>query len=103
LFDAEVTLDMTEEGLRHTFPRVGPTALLHPFQILEGPPPPPPPPTPMFSRGGLDHFALLGPSEGAFTELRRRIEAEGAADGEVRDMRNLWIMGYFDPDGAATS
>jgi hypothetical protein len=59
--------------------------------------------SPQFSRGRLDHFALLAPSEGAFTELRRRIEAEGAADGEVRDMRNFWIMGYFDPDGAATS
>jgi catechol 2,3-dioxygenase-like lactoylglutathione lyase family enzyme len=101
VFDAEVTLDMTEEGLRHTFLKVGPTTVLHPFQILEGPPPPLP--TPMFSRGRLDHFALLAPSEGAFTELRRRIEAEGAADGEVRDMRNFWIMGYFDPDGAATS
>jgi hypothetical protein len=55
----------------------------------------------MFTRGRLDHFALLAPSEGAFRELRRRIEAEGAADGDVRDMRSHWIMGYFDPDGAA--
>ena len=57
VFDAEVTLDMTEEGLRHAFLRVGPTTVLHPFQILEGPGPPPP--SPMFSRGRLDHFALL--------------------------------------------
>ena len=55
----------------------------------------------MFGRGRLDHFALLAPSEEAFRELRSRIEAEGAADGDVRDMRRLWIMGYFDPDGAA--
>jgi catechol 2,3-dioxygenase-like lactoylglutathione lyase family enzyme len=99
VFDAQVTLDMTEDGLRHTFLRVGPTTVLHPFQFLEGPAPPSP--SPMFSRGRLDHFALLAPSEEAFRELRRRIEAEGAADGEVRDMRRLWIMGYFDPDGAA--
>ena len=99
VFDAEVTLDMTEDGLRHTFLRVGPKTVLHPFQMLEGPPPPPP--APMFSRGRLDHFALLAPSEEGFRELRRRIEAEGAADGEVRDMGSLWIMGYFDPDGAA--
>jgi catechol 2,3-dioxygenase-like lactoylglutathione lyase family enzyme len=99
VFDAEVTLDMTEEGVRHAFLRVGRTTVLHPFQILEGPDPPPP--SPMFSRGRLDHFALLAPSEEAFRELRRRIEAEGAADGEVRDMRSLWIMGYLDPDGAA--
>jgi catechol 2,3-dioxygenase-like lactoylglutathione lyase family enzyme len=99
VFDAQLTLDMTEEGVRHAFLKVGPTTVLHPFQILEGPDPPPP--APMFSRGRLDHFALLAPSEDAFRELRRRIEAEGAADGDVRDMRSMWIMGYFDPDGAA--
>jgi catechol 2,3-dioxygenase-like lactoylglutathione lyase family enzyme len=99
VFGATVTLDMTEDGLRHVFLRVGPTTVLHPFQMLDGPGPPPP--SPMFSRGRLDHFALLAPSEEAFRELRRRIEAEGAADGDVRDMRRLWIMGYFDPDGAA--
>jgi catechol 2,3-dioxygenase-like lactoylglutathione lyase family enzyme len=99
VFDAEVTLEVTEEGLRHAFLKVGPTTVLHPFQLLEGPAPPPQ--SPMFRRGRLDHFALLAPSEEAFKELRRRIEAEGAADGEVRDMGGLWIMGYFDPDGAA--
>ena len=99
VFDAEVTFDMTEEGLRHAFLRVGPTTVLHPFQILEGPAPPAP--SPMFSRGRLDHFALLAPSEEAFKELRRRIVAASAVDGEVRDMGRLWIMGYLDPDGAA--
>ena len=99
VFDAETTLDMTEEGVRHSFIKVGPATVLHPFQMLEGPAPPPP--SPMFTRGRLDHFALLAPSEEAFRELRRRIEAEGAADGDVRDMGSLWIMGYFDPDGAA--
>jgi catechol 2,3-dioxygenase-like lactoylglutathione lyase family enzyme len=99
IFDAEVTLDMTEEGLRHTYLRVGPSTVLHPFQFLEGPAPPSP--SPMFRRGRLDHFALLAPSEESFRELRRRLEAEGAADGDVRDMGSLWIMGYFDPDGAA--
>jgi catechol 2,3-dioxygenase-like lactoylglutathione lyase family enzyme len=99
VFDAEVTLDMTEEGVRQAFLKVGRTTVLHPFQMLAGPGPPPP--SPMFTRGRLDHFALLAPSEEAFRELRRRIEAEGAADGDVRDMRSLWIMGYFDPDGAA--
>jgi catechol 2,3-dioxygenase-like lactoylglutathione lyase family enzyme len=99
VFDAEVTLDMTEEGLRHAFLKVGPTTVLHPFQMIDGPPVPAP--APMFSRGRLDHFALLAPSEEAFRELRRRIEAEGAADGDVRDMGRLWIMGYLDTDGAA--
>lgn len=99
VFEAEVTLDMTEEGLRHVFLKVGPTTVLHPFELLNGPGPPAP--SPMFRRGRLDHFALLAPSERAFRELRRRIEAEGSADGDVRDMGSLWIMGYVDPDGAA--
>jgi catechol 2,3-dioxygenase-like lactoylglutathione lyase family enzyme len=35
VFDAEVTLDMTEEGLRHAFLKVGSATVLHPFQILD--------------------------------------------------------------------
>jgi catechol 2,3-dioxygenase-like lactoylglutathione lyase family enzyme len=99
VFEADVTLDMTEAGLRHAFVKVGPATVLHPFQLLEGPQPPAP--APMFERGRLDHFALLAASEEAFRELRRRLEAEGAADGDVRDMGPFWIMGYLDPDGAA--
>jgi hypothetical protein len=30
VFDAEVTLEMTEEGLRHAFLKVGPTTVLRP-------------------------------------------------------------------------
>jgi catechol 2,3-dioxygenase-like lactoylglutathione lyase family enzyme len=70
VFDAEVTLDMTEDGLRHAFLRVGPKTVLHPFQMLDGPGPPPP--SPMFSRGRMDHFALLAPDEAAFRQLRQR-------------------------------
>jgi catechol 2,3-dioxygenase-like lactoylglutathione lyase family enzyme len=61
VFDAPKTLDMTEEGVRHVFIEVGPTTVLHPFQILAGPPLPPAPGE-MFQRGRLDHFALLAPS-----------------------------------------
>jgi catechol 2,3-dioxygenase-like lactoylglutathione lyase family enzyme len=98
VFDAPTTLDMTEEGVRHVFIELGPTTVLHPFQILAGPPLPAAPGT-MFERGRLDHFAVLAASEQAFRELRRRIEAEGTADGDVRDMRTAWIMGFHDPDG----
>jgi catechol 2,3-dioxygenase-like lactoylglutathione lyase family enzyme len=52
VFDAELTLDMTEDGVRHSFLKVGPTTVLHPFQMLGGPGPPPP--SPMFTRGRLD-------------------------------------------------
>jgi catechol 2,3-dioxygenase-like lactoylglutathione lyase family enzyme len=37
VFDAEVTLDMTEEGPRHASLTVGPTTVLHPFQIDDQP------------------------------------------------------------------
>jgi catechol 2,3-dioxygenase-like lactoylglutathione lyase family enzyme len=98
VFDARVTLDLTEEGVRHVFLEVGPTTVLHPFQILDGPRLPPAPGT-MFQRGRLDHFAFRAPSEEAFRELRRRLEEERAADGGVRDMKTAWIMGFHDPDG----
>jgi catechol 2,3-dioxygenase-like lactoylglutathione lyase family enzyme len=98
VFDVTRTLDMVEEGVRHIFLEIGPTTVLHPFQILEGPALPPAPAS-MFQRGRLDHFALLAPSEEGFRELRRRIEAEGAADGDVRDTRTMWIMAFHDPDG----
>jgi len=98
VFDATRTLDMIEEGVRHLFLEIGATTVLHPFQILEGPALPPAPGT-MFQRGRLDHFALLAHSEAAFRELRRRLESEGAGDGDVRDMKTMWIMGFHDPDG----
>jgi catechol 2,3-dioxygenase-like lactoylglutathione lyase family enzyme len=98
VFEAQTTLDMTEEGIRHIFLAVGATTVLHPFQILDGPAPPPAPGM-MFQRGRLDHFALSAPSEEAFREIRQRLEAEGAADGDVRDMKTMWIMGFHDPDG----
>ena len=97
VFDARRTFDETEEGVRHVFLEVGATTVLHPFQILDGPPLPPAPGA-MFGRGRLDHFALLASSEDAFRELRRRIESEGVADGNVRDMNSMWIMGFHDPD-----
>ena len=98
VLEARKTLDMSEEGVRHVFLEVGPTTVLHPFQILEGAALPPAPGT-MFRRGRLDHFALLAPSREAFREIRRRLESEGATDGDVRDMKSAWIMGFRDPDG----
>jgi catechol 2,3-dioxygenase-like lactoylglutathione lyase family enzyme len=98
VLDARKTLDMTEEGVRHVYLEVGPTTVLHPFQFLDGPTLPTAPGT-MFERGRLDHFALWATSEQAFVEIRRRVEAEGAADGDVRDMTAMWIMGFNDPDG----
>lgn len=96
IFEARVTVNLEEEGLRHTFIEVGPHTVLHPFQV---PGVEPPGHQPMFQRGRLDHFALNATSEEAFCELRRRIVAEGAGDGVVTDMGSLLSFGFTDPDG----
>ena len=98
VFEAKKTLDLTEEGFRHIFLQVGPTTVLHPFQLLDAPALPPAPGT-MFKRGRIDHFALLAPSEEAFREIRRRLESEGAAARPARDTKTAWIMDFHDPDG----
>ncbi len=96
VFDAEVKVDLEEEGLRHALIAVGPHTLLHPFQIpgIE-----PPCPQPMFQRGRLDHFALNATDEEAFRDMRRRIVAEGAGDGVVTDLGALLSTTFTDPDG----
>ena len=99
VFDVRKTLDITEEGRRHIFLQVSATTVLHPFQLLDGPPPPPAPGT-MFQRGRIDHYAFLAPSQEAFREIRRRLESEGAEDRDVRDTKSAWIMGFHDPDGS---
>lgn len=96
VFEAQVTVDLEEEGLRHAFIEVGPHTVLHPFQV---PGVEPPGHQPMFQRGRLDHFALNATSEEAFCELRRRVVAEGAGDGVVTDMGLLLSFGFTDPDG----
>jgi catechol 2,3-dioxygenase-like lactoylglutathione lyase family enzyme len=97
VFDARVTLDMEEEGLRHTFIEIGTDTVLHPFQlpgveVRQGE-------IPMFERGRIDHFGLNAASEEAFHELRRRVMAEGAGDGLVTDMGSLLSFSFTDPDG----
>ena len=95
VFDAEVVLDLEEEGLRHTFIKVGPHTVLHPFQI---PGVEPPGEQPMFQRGRLDHFAFRAASEEAFREIYRRVMAEGRDDGVVTDMGSILLFTFTDPD-----
>jgi len=96
VFDAQVTMDLEEEGLRHAFIQIGPHTVLHPFQV---PGVHPPEPRPMFQRGRLDHFALNAASEEAFRQLRRRLMLERASDGAVTDMGSLLLFSFTDPDG----
>jgi catechol 2,3-dioxygenase-like lactoylglutathione lyase family enzyme len=97
VFDARVTLDLIEAGLRHVFIEVGRSAVLHPFQIpgID----PPAETLPMFQRGRLDHFALNATSEEVFWQLRERIVAHGAGDGIVTDMGSLLLFSFSDPGG----
>src|SRR5688500_4624011 len=98
VFDAQVTMDLEEEGLRHAFIQIGPHTVLHPFQV---PGVHPPEPRPMFQRGRLDHFALNAASEEAFRDIRRRLISEGASNGDVTDMGSLLNFTFTDPDGAS--
>lgn len=98
VFDASVTLDLTEDGLRHAFIEVGPGTVLHPFEapFLEIPQGE----VPLFQRGRLDHIAFRASSEKAFWELRERLLDEQSAPREVVDMGMLLNFGFVDPDGA---
>jgi hypothetical protein len=89
---------MEEEGLRHAFIELGPTTVLHPFQIpgVEVPQGQ----VPIFTRGRLDHFALNASSEEAFRVLRQRVIAAGAGDGTVTDVGPILSLTFTDPDGA---
>src|SRR3954467_1077736 len=97
VFDARVVLDMREQHVRHVFIDLGGGFVLHPFEISgvdvpQGE-------LPMFDRGRIDHLALRADTSDAFWELRERIHAAGAGDGEVTDMGPLLSAGFVDPDG----
>jgi catechol 2,3-dioxygenase-like lactoylglutathione lyase family enzyme len=100
VFDAEVTLEMEEEGLRHALIKVGPATFLHPFQVPginvpQGD-------VPMFERGRLDHWGVNAASEDDFWELRKRVLSEdaGVEDAVISDMGSLLSFTFEDPDGA---
>lgn len=98
IFDARVTVDSEEGGLRHAFIEIGPHTVLHPFEV---PGVGVPGRQPIFQRGRLDHFALNAASEEAFREIRRRLIAEGAnatEGGLVTDMGSMLSFSFHDPD-----
>lgn len=97
VFDAEVTLDVREEGLRHAFLDLGGGFVLHPFEIpgIDAPQGE----LPIFQRGRIDHFALRAETADAFWSLRERIYHAGASDGQVTDLGPLLSAGFTDSDG----
>jgi catechol 2,3-dioxygenase-like lactoylglutathione lyase family enzyme len=97
VFDAEVRLDVREEGLRHAFLDVGAAAVLHAFSIpgnahATGMPH-------MFDRGHVDHVALDVADAETFETLRDRLVERGASDGLVTDFGSVRVIVFCDPDG----
>lgn len=98
VFDAEISLDREEApGIRLSNIEVGPLAQLNVFQIEENHEAERQ--VPMFGRGRLDHFALRAPDLEAFSEIRRRLIARGAADEFVTDFGPVLSLFFRDPDG----
>jgi catechol 2,3-dioxygenase-like lactoylglutathione lyase family enzyme len=98
VFDAHVTMDLQDEGLRHAFIEVGPHTVLHPFEVPDADVPGR---QAIFERGRMDHFGLNAASEEAFWELRRRLLEEGAGateGGQVTDMGSMLSFSFHDPD-----
>ncbi|HKU38335.1 MAG TPA: VOC family protein [Polyangiales bacterium] len=97
VFGAEVVFRESVPGLRHAILRIGSGIVLHPAEV---------PGSPdgegraeMFARGHLDHLGLNAGSREALLELRLRLMAAGATDGEISDLGPQWCLWFRDPDG----
>ena len=97
VFDAEVSLDMTEGGLRHALIDLGGGACLHPFEIQGNPHGRAS--GEVFQRGHMDHLALNVADKATFELLRARLVTAGASDGSVTDFGNMRSVWFEDPDG----
>jgi catechol 2,3-dioxygenase-like lactoylglutathione lyase family enzyme len=97
VFEAKVTLDMREDGLRHVFIDLGGGFVLHPFEIPSVDVPQGE--LPMFGRGRIDHLALRAETPEDFWTVRERIYEAGASDGQVTDLGVGLSAGFTDPDG----
>jgi catechol 2,3-dioxygenase-like lactoylglutathione lyase family enzyme len=97
VLDADLMLEMDEEGMRHAFLGIGVGAALHVFAISgnayaagsSG----------MFDRGHVDHVALNVPDVETFEKLRDRLVERGASDGLVTDFGSVRVIVFRDPDG----
>jgi catechol 2,3-dioxygenase-like lactoylglutathione lyase family enzyme len=97
VFDADVLVDMEEDGLRHAFLDLGRGASLHAFEMPDhadarGR-------NEIFTRGHLDHIAINVEDRATFEELRRRLVERGATDGTVTDFGRVRSVWFQDPDG----
>ncbi len=97
VFQLEVVFEETTPDFQHAIVRAGPSSWLHPVSLAgnaHGQALPD-----MFTRGHLDHVALLAPSPEAFAQLRERLVARGASAGTVEDVGAMHTLWFSDPDG----
>lgn len=98
VFGATALFDLVAPGeeLRHAAIDLG-GSLLHAWEVPEdrtGAFP-----QEMFRRGRMDHLALAAPDEQVLEDLRRRLVAAGACEGEVTDFGSVLSVWFTDPDG----
>lgn len=84
-------------AFRHAILRSGDHSWLHPIELTGGRNGDAA--AKMFERGHLDHIALTAACERSFAELRRRLVARGASDGQVHDLGAFHSLWFTDPDG----
>ena len=96
-FELELVFAEDTPAFRHAILRAGASAWLHPAALkgnVHGAALPE-----MFSRGHLDHLALLAPSAEAFHAIRERLVKNAASDGTVEDLGAMHALWFQDPDG----
>lgn len=97
IFGAKVAVDVHGHGLRHAFIELGPSCVLHPFEIADNPFATASPQ--IFDRGHLDHLAINAVSKDAFDTIRQRLTDAGVSDGAVTDFGAVLSVFFRDPDG----
>lgn len=98
VFDAKPVFDLVAPGLelRHVGIDLG-GAFLHAWEAAEertGSFP-----SAMFRRGRLDHLALAARDESSLEQLRQRLVAHGACNGDITDFGSILSVWFMDPDG----
>lgn len=97
VFELELVFEEATPAFSHAILRAGESSWLHPAAIrgnAHGAALPD-----MFTRGHLDHIALLAPSPEAFARIRERLLARGASPGTVEDLGAMHALWFTDPDG----
>jgi catechol 2,3-dioxygenase-like lactoylglutathione lyase family enzyme len=97
VFELDVVFQESTPAFSHAILRVGESAWLHPAELSGNPHSVALPD--MFTRGHIDHLALLAPSPEAFATIRERLIERGCTRGVVEDLGAMHALWFDDPDG----